>query len=211
MYNVAAPDTPQQVHELTLDRGSAHRCPTPEPTAPPRYLGVGAAGAEVRAVSRAPTNGRQSLNPDGPRPKPTPAGGGLEGRHRARPRARARRSRRGASHPGEQLAVGHHGGGLEPAQRGADPRPARRMGYEVYLTRQGAGDGPGGPLPLQFITIDLYRARRAGEGRRRRPLPRDPRQRRHRALDQRGRRPGTAASTRRAPRTSSSRGWCSRR
>lgn len=30
------------------------------------------------------------------------------------------------------------------------------MGYEVYLTRNGAGDGPGGPLPLQFITSDLF-------------------------------------------------------
>ena len=30
------------------------------------------------------------------------------------------------------------------------------MGYEVYLTRDGAGQGPGAPLPLQFITSDLY-------------------------------------------------------
>jgi len=30
------------------------------------------------------------------------------------------------------------------------------MGYDVYLTREGAGRGPGGPLPLQFITSDLY-------------------------------------------------------
>ena len=30
------------------------------------------------------------------------------------------------------------------------------MGYDVYLTRDGAGEGPGGPLPLQFITSDLY-------------------------------------------------------
>lgn len=30
------------------------------------------------------------------------------------------------------------------------------LGYEVYLTREGAGRGPGGPLPLQFITSDLY-------------------------------------------------------
>jgi N-acetylmuramoyl-L-alanine amidase len=29
-------------------------------------------------------------------------------------------------------------------------------GYDVYLTREGAGRGPGGPLPLQFITSDLY-------------------------------------------------------
>lgn len=32
----------------------------------------------------------------------------------------------------------------------------RAMGYEVYLTREGAGAGPGAPLPLQFITSDLY-------------------------------------------------------
>ena len=30
------------------------------------------------------------------------------------------------------------------------------MGYDVYLTREGAGQGPEGPLPLQFITSDLY-------------------------------------------------------
>jgi N-acetylmuramoyl-L-alanine amidase len=30
------------------------------------------------------------------------------------------------------------------------------MGYEVYLTREGDGHGPGAPLPLQFITSDLY-------------------------------------------------------
>jgi N-acetylmuramoyl-L-alanine amidase len=30
------------------------------------------------------------------------------------------------------------------------------MGYDVYLTRENAGVGPGAPLPLQFITSDLY-------------------------------------------------------
>jgi N-acetylmuramoyl-L-alanine amidase len=30
------------------------------------------------------------------------------------------------------------------------------LGYDVYLTREGAGRGPGGPLPLQFIATDLY-------------------------------------------------------
>lgn len=30
------------------------------------------------------------------------------------------------------------------------------LGYEVYLTRNGEGQGPGAPLPLQFITSDLY-------------------------------------------------------
>lgn len=30
------------------------------------------------------------------------------------------------------------------------------LGYDVYLTREGAGRGPGGPLPLQFIANDLY-------------------------------------------------------
>ena len=30
------------------------------------------------------------------------------------------------------------------------------LGYEVYLTRNGEGYGPGAPLPLQFITSDLY-------------------------------------------------------
>lgn len=30
------------------------------------------------------------------------------------------------------------------------------LGYEVYLTREGDGHGPGAPLPLQFIASDLY-------------------------------------------------------
>ncbi len=30
------------------------------------------------------------------------------------------------------------------------------MGYDVYLTREGDGHGPGAPLPLQFIASDLY-------------------------------------------------------
>jgi N-acetylmuramoyl-L-alanine amidase len=30
------------------------------------------------------------------------------------------------------------------------------MGYEVYLTRDGEGVGPGRPLPRQFIVSDLY-------------------------------------------------------
>jgi N-acetylmuramoyl-L-alanine amidase len=30
------------------------------------------------------------------------------------------------------------------------------MGYEVYLTREGAGRGPGAPLPRQFIVSDLF-------------------------------------------------------
>ncbi len=30
------------------------------------------------------------------------------------------------------------------------------LGYEVYLTRNGEGQGPGAPLALQFITSDLY-------------------------------------------------------
>ncbi len=31
------------------------------------------------------------------------------------------------------------------------------LGYQVYLTREGAGRGPDGPLPLQFISSDLIR------------------------------------------------------
>jgi N-acetylmuramoyl-L-alanine amidase len=30
------------------------------------------------------------------------------------------------------------------------------LGYEVYLTREGAGQGPGAPLPRQFIVSDLF-------------------------------------------------------
>ncbi len=31
-----------------------------------------------------------------------------------------------------------------------------QMGYEVYLTREGAGQDPGAPLPRQFIVSDLF-------------------------------------------------------
>ena len=80
---------------------------------------------EVRAFGWRGSRARSRSNPDGPRPRPTPCSRGPEGRRRARSRARPRRSRRGAL-PARRRLLGHHRGRLEPAQRGADPRRARR-------------------------------------------------------------------------------------
>ena len=65
---------------------------------------------------------------------------------------------------GDPGAVHHAaGGGVDVTEAESNQHNAElirdalaAMGYEVYLTRDGAGRGPGAPLPLQFITSDLY-------------------------------------------------------
>ena len=66
---------------------------------------------------------------------------------------------------GDPGAVHHiaHGSGVDITEADSNLRNAEllrddltALGYEVYLTRNGEGQGPGAPLPLQFITSDLY-------------------------------------------------------
>ena len=153
-YNVAGPDTPQSVHYLTLDQ-AVESLPTPEPTPPPRYSGV-AQPVPKYALSAGADERTQSLDPDGPRPHPTPAKAGSKGVIVLDPG-------HGRGDPG---AVHHIPGGTwqwDVTEADSNLLNAELirdrlidMGYEVYLTRQGAGDGPGGPLPPQFIVNDLF-------------------------------------------------------
>ncbi len=117
--------------------------PTPPRSLQPVPANAAPAGAGVRA---------QSLNPQGPRgAQPRPPSKGvivLDPGH-------------GRGDPG---AVHHVSAGLvDVTEADSNLRNAElirdnlvTMGYEVYLTRNGEGQGPGAPLPLQFITSDLY-------------------------------------------------------
>ena len=69
------------------------------------------------------------------------------------------------------------------------------MGYTVYLTRNGAGQGPGAPLPLQFITSDLYARVALAKAVECAAVRRVPRQRLDATTTRAASRRGTAAST----------------
>jgi N-acetylmuramoyl-L-alanine amidase len=113
------------------------------------------------------------------RSQPVPreaAAGGFDGRVKpangevVRNRATVRRSEKGVvvldpGHGRGDPGAVHHlpGGGYDVTEAQSNQLNAElirdeliALGYDVYLTREGAGRGPGGPLPLQFITSDLY-------------------------------------------------------
>lgn len=97
----------------------------------------------------------QSLNPDGPRNTPPPNAGSkgvivLDPGH-------------GRGDPGATHYLPDGSGRWDITEAKSNQQNAEllrddltAMGYEVYLTRDGEGQGPGAPLPLQFITSDLY-------------------------------------------------------
>lgn len=97
----------------------------------------------------------QSLNPDGPRNAPPPNAGSkgvivLDPGH-------------GRGDPGATHYLPDGSGRWDITEAKSNQQNAEllrddltAMGYEVYLTRDGEGQGPGAPLPLQFITSDLY-------------------------------------------------------
>ena len=113
--------------------------------------------------------------------QPVPAHARSAGRGVHAQRRSTRRAARGAAHAPASKGVivldpGHGRGDPgavhylpDGSGAGTSPRPTRicatrelirddlvALGYEVYLTRNGEGQGPGAPLPLQFITSDLY-------------------------------------------------------
>lgn len=94
----------------------------------------------------------RTLDPEGPRPQPD-----------ATPRSRGVVVLDPGHGRGDPGAVAHFEDGsyyteaesnLTNAEMLRDRLAA--MGYDVYLTREGAGRGPGGPLPRQFIVSDLF-------------------------------------------------------
>lgn len=153
---VAAPDAPGDVSLLSgreiitrpgARSGDAAADATPAPRSARRSEPVPAyalgAGGETRV---------RSLDPEGPRPQPdtAPLSKGvvvLDPGH-------------GRGDPG---AVAHFGDGSYYTEAESNLTNAEMlrdrlvaMGYDVYLTREGAGRGPGGPLPRQFIVSDLF-------------------------------------------------------
>lgn len=94
----------------------------------------------------------RSLDVEGPRPKPSPT-----------PHSKGVVVLDPGHGRGDPGAVAHFGDGsyyteaesnLTNAEMVRDRLVA--MGYDVYLTREGEGRGPGGPLPRQFIVSDLF-------------------------------------------------------
>ncbi|HEX5478508.1 MAG TPA: N-acetylmuramoyl-L-alanine amidase [Dehalococcoidia bacterium] len=156
VYDVASPATPRSVHVLSLaearatlplmptPEASPRKAPTSRPYVAPKYALDAGVGPQTRPVDAAL-----------PRAAPTaqPATKGVivldPGHGRGDP---------GAVHylpdGSGRYDLTEADSNLENAELVRDILVQR--GYTVYLTRNGAGQGPGAPLPLQFITSDLY-------------------------------------------------------
>jgi N-acetylmuramoyl-L-alanine amidase len=161
-YDVAGPDSARQVHYLTREQADATLAadavaaePTPvlrntgRAQAPPRYASSAGIDANVRPVD---DNMRRITPPPSALAKPAPKGVVvLDPGH-------------GRGDPGATHYLADGSGRWDITEADSNLRNAElirddltAMGYEVYLTRNGAGQGPaGGSLPLQFITSDLY-------------------------------------------------------
>jgi N-acetylmuramoyl-L-alanine amidase len=157
VYNVAAAGSPPSVHTLTQSEARA-TLPTaaPAPPKPTPTLGSHLYGAPQYALNAGISSQVGAV--DGALPKlaetPTaPASKGVivldPGHGRGDP---------GAVHylpdGSGRYDLTEADSNLENAEMVRDDLVA--LGYTVYLTRNGAGQGPGAPLPLQFITSDLY-------------------------------------------------------
>jgi N-acetylmuramoyl-L-alanine amidase len=150
VYDVASPEVGRSVHFLTLDQARA-TFPAPTPTPPRGTLYV----APRFALNAGTGPGIRAVDPQQPRlaPKSPPASRGVivldPGHGRGDP---------GAVHylsdGSGRYDITEADSNLENAELLRDDLVA--MGYTVYLTRNGAGQGPGAPLPLQFITSDLF-------------------------------------------------------
>jgi N-acetylmuramoyl-L-alanine amidase len=156
VFDVASPTAPRQVHYLTeaearATLGEEVTPPAPQPPPPslqpvPKY----AVSAGIDARARNADGAR--LSTDAPPAPPRQYKGVVvldPGHGRGDP---------GAVHylpdGSGRWDVTEADSNLQNAELIRDDLTA--MGYQVYLTRNGAGQGPAGPLPLQFITSDLY-------------------------------------------------------
>lgn len=152
VYDVAGPRSDRRVHYLTREEAAA-TLPTPPPDVP-RFRSPGIAQPPPKyALPAGVEPHARSANPERPRSAPTPASASKgvivldPGHGRGDP---------GATHylPDGTWDITEAESNLRNAELIRDNLVA--MGYEVYLTRSGAGRGPDGPLYLQFITSDLY-------------------------------------------------------
>lgn len=150
VMDVSAPGAVRETRTLTLAEAREIRNEPPPPDAQTRR--VGAAQAVPKYAEAAGIDRRvRPVNPD--RPRQTADNGGSRGVVVLDPG-------HGRGDPG---AVHYFDDGSYYTEAESNLRNAeliavelRAMGYEVYLTREGAGYGPGAPLPLSFIASDLY-------------------------------------------------------
>ncbi len=130
---------------------------TPETTA-------GALSASARGLRAAPAHAQNagasssiaSVDPEGPRARANEARATAKGTIVLDPG-------HGRGDPGAVHYLPDGSGRWDMTEADSNLRNAelirddlQALGYVVYLTRNGEGQGPGGPLPLQFITSDLY-------------------------------------------------------
>ncbi len=156
VYDVTSPGSARRVYALTLEQARATlpppvRAPVKAPTLAARAYPIPEYALDAGVSARVQAADAVAARP-APKPPVPPSKGVivLDPGH-------------GRGDPGAVHYVPDGSGGydlieadsnLENAQRVRDDLEA--MGYTVYLTRTGAGNGPGAPLPLQFITSDLY-------------------------------------------------------
>jgi N-acetylmuramoyl-L-alanine amidase len=153
IYDAAGPGEPRTIRVLGESEARARipAVPAPEPDGAIRLRNVGAPQPAPKYAVPAGVDRRvRALDADKPKKRTAAAPKGVivldPGHGRGDP---------GAVH---YKPDGHYYTEAESNLRNAELiRDALiAMGYDVYLTRDGAGLGPGAPLPLQFITSDLY-------------------------------------------------------
>jgi N-acetylmuramoyl-L-alanine amidase len=156
-YDVASPDTTRQVHYLvgeparnvlsalnaTTPTAAATRGPSLRP--PPQYAAPTGASPRIRSIETGAPSGSSAAT--------RPSAKGvivLDPGH-------------GRGDPGAVHYLSDGSGRWDITEAASNQRNAallkeqlESLGYEVYLTRDGEGRGPAAPLPLQFITSDLY-------------------------------------------------------
>jgi N-acetylmuramoyl-L-alanine amidase len=149
--DVAAPGAVRETRTLTLGEAREIRNEPPQSDVPQRRAGSAQPVPKYAAPAGIDRRARP-VNPERPRQAVAPAASGngvivLDPGH-------------GRGDPG---AVHYFDDGSYYTEAESNLRNAelialelRAMGYDVYLTREGEGYGPGAPLPMSFIASDLY-------------------------------------------------------
>jgi N-acetylmuramoyl-L-alanine amidase len=158
VYDVAGPMTAHQVHYLTRAQ-AMETLPEPTPDTVVRQRSTGAAQPVPRYAQAADASGMKvrPANPEiPPQLKPPRRAAAKQGVIVLDPG-------HGRGDPGAVHYLADGSGRWDVLEADSNLKNAQlirdnlvAMGYEVYLTRENAGVGPGAPLPLQFITSDLY-------------------------------------------------------
>jgi N-acetylmuramoyl-L-alanine amidase len=146
VFDVAGPGVPHQIHYLSAEQAAA-TLPGVVAASPTRPAGGLPAG---------PSAGAPPVDPNHIAPPPT------GGRTAGRKGVVVLDPGHGRGDPGAVHYLADGPGRWDITEADSNMLNARlirddlaAMGYEVYLTRQDGEPGPGGPLPLQFISSDL--------------------------------------------------------